>query len=557
MAELRTQRVKPAYEGWNTEAAPDYLSDAQAPLIQNLLCRTGKLVMRGPLEDSIALDHLLLGATTLGVLRGSIIRNDSAYLNIQTSFSDNYSVKLSLSTTGLTRTVAVGVTANLPITRSAQMGQYAYATSATLFLKWDGAAVTTFTEPNAPVAFVDIIDHAERLFVAGGTVNGTGGAATLLFSDPAGPVAGTVADWTDDVTGLINQVVVGEASDPIVALGRAGRDLVILKRSSIWLMTGTGATTFTVRRLADSLGCVSAKSVVSVDDGCYFLSERGYYWMDGSTFAEVSDPISPTIRDAIRSSIPSQYGPLLTSTQNSIQTAVYLPGGGILLTIGLWSAELTPPPNEPVQVELMFQGIYDIRRRTWSKYSSDVHAYPGDDPGGIIGTVRIGDSAIGFDGWSAFLLDKIMDPETQSSTTGGIDVRAAGSDTANVPALTSAIPARWNSRLIRLASPTNAAQLHRILFDYRMDIGEDVPGWYVKLVRGDGSVAVDDYQVPGEIAGSVTDYLARRRATKDTFEEVVDVQLQVKWLDSSTAFSTAEIYDITLEYQPTYLRAAA
>jgi hypothetical protein len=559
VADLQLHRIKPAYEGWNTEAAPDYVGDAQAPLVENLLCRTGKLIVRGPLKTNRPLNHTLAGTPSLGVMRGSLVYNSQAYLNLQTSLLDNYGAHVLLSTTGLSNGGLSGVAAaaNLPYTRSAQIGTAAYATSETLFLKWSAAgAPTTFTEPNAPVNFVDIINHAERLFVAGGTVNGTGGAATLLFSDAGGPTAGTVADWTDDVTGLINQVVVGDAGDPIVGLGLAGRDLVILKRSSIWLMSGTGVSSFTVRRLTDTLGCVSASSVVSVDDGCYFLSDRGYWWMDGSTFVEVSDSISPTIRAAVAASIPSQYGPLLTSTEEPLQSAVYLPGGGLLLTIGKWEAVLTPPPNAPVTAEILFQGIYDIRRRTWSKYSSAVHSYTSNDVDGIIGSFRLGDSSVGFDGWSAFLLDDMMTPEAATSTTGGIDVRSAGSDTTLVPALTSAIPAKWHSRLVRLASPLSASALQRILIDSRMDVGADADAWYVTLVRGDGTTAVDEYRIPGEASGAPT-YLARRRAVKEHFAEVVDVQVRMEWRDSTTPFTLAEIQDVTIAYQPTHPRAAA
>lgn len=51
---------------------------------------------------------------------------------------------------------------------------------------------------------------ASRLFVAGGTVSGTGAPNRLLFSDPGGPTAGALSDWQDNVSGLTNQIEVGD-----------------------------------------------------------------------------------------------------------------------------------------------------------------------------------------------------------------------------------------------------------------------------------------------------------------------------------------------------------
>jgi hypothetical protein len=388
------------------------------------------------------------------------------------------------------------------------------------------------------------------LFVGGGHVNGIGTPGTLLCSVPGGPTAGTIVDWKDPISGLVNQIVVGDKDDPIVALGNMGRDLVIFKRNSIWLLTGSGLSSFAVRRLTDSLGCISKMSVVSVDEGCFFLSERGYHWIDAAGVVEVSRDIAPTIIPAIAATTTFQFGGgrTLTASQEGFQRAVYLAGGGVLLTMG---AETFTAFNFQ-GASVAFQALYDIKRRTWSKYSSATHSYPLSSTGGITGCYRVGDRSVGFDGWSTFYLDDVMNPEIGTK----LDTRLVGADPVNNPALTAAIPAKWHSRLIRLASPTNKAQLHRLLLDYRMDLGADTPGWYVSVLRGDGTTAVAEYQVPGEAAGAPT-YLARRRSSTDAYGEAVDVQLRFEWRSSTAPLTVAEIYDATIEYQATHQRSAA
>lgn len=556
---MAAQRVRPAYEGWNTEAAPDYLSEAQAPLVENLLCRTGKLVMRGPIRDTLALEQTAADTKLLGVPRGALVYQNQVYLGLQvgSDASDGYGAHVQIETVGLTVAGSEQAVALVPRGRSAQISSAAYGRSyGGGFLKWAGVGLPSlYTEPNAPFGFADIANHAERLFIGGGTVNGTGSPATLLYSVPGGPAANTVADWTDSVSGLVNQIKVGDDSDPIVALGRVGRELAIFKRASIWLLSGTGSSSFTVRQLTDTLGCSSAMSVVSLDEGCYFLSDRGYHWLDGGVINEISRDIAPTVRAAIRDSVELQYGPTSrTAGQIGFQDATYLPGGGILLTLGVFT--VSPGGSNPITVSIRFQAIYDVRARRWVKYSSKIHDYPTNSASGIIAGYRLGDRSIGFDGWSAFLLDEVMNPEAALTGQGGIDVRAAGLNTAVVPTATTAIPAKWWSRLIRLASPISAAQLHRLLFDYRMDLGADTPGWYVSLRRGDGTTAVAEYQVPGEAAGAPT-YVSRRRASKEAFGEAVDVQLRVEWRGSTAAMTLAEIYDATIEFAAARDRDAA
>jgi hypothetical protein len=567
---LTTQRIRPAYEGWNTEAAPDYVPDAQAPLVENLLCRTGKLVLRGPIvaTQQTAVTYVdSLGATVQSYcsMPGYLIYNNNFYLGLNpqgdpgvpASWCFSSLVTSGMGIFGTSFGSAVPV-AQLPDGRSAQLGSYAFGRGGTgLFIRWTGTstAPVTFTEPNAPSLFADIINFAERIFVAGGTVASTGGAATLLFSIAGGPTAGTAVDWKDATSGLVNQIVVGEPFDPIVGLGRVGPDLAIFKRSSIWLLSGSGTSNFSVRRVTDTLGCVSKWSIVTEADTVYFLSDRGYWSFDGASLREISAPIAPTVQTSYVQTANPQYGlARVGSTTKGFQRAGYLPGGGIMVING---AESFIPANpNALLVTGYLSAVYDTRRKTWMKYSSDIHPN-----GGITHTLRIGDRTIGFDGWNLFYLDDIMQPEGALTGTEAKDVRSAGSGAGSQSALTKPITGRWWSKLVRLASPATAARLHRILLDYRCAIGSSTPSWFVSVVRGDGTTAVAEYQVPGEATvGSA--YLSRRRAQTDAFADVVDVQLRVEYRGNPSGTAPSgntgtELYDATVEFEAGRPRDAA
>lgn len=572
---LQAQRVRPAYEGWNTEAAPDYLSEGQAPLVENLLCRTGKLVLRGPVSSALPLGHTYVDAAaqtvpTYGMVAGHMIVDNKVLLALATEPNDPSPEKqalLTLTSGGFSVAHSTPTASALPVARSAQIGANAYALGAAgQMLRWNGSgAATVMSEANAPAQFVDVLTHMERLWVLGGTVaGGQGGLVSLLFSVPGGPTAFTAADWTDPVSGLINQIRVGDGSELFMGLGRAGREMLILKRHSVWALSGYGANTFSVRRVVDTLGCISTDSIVSADDGCYFLSDSGYFHYSGGAIREVSRDISPTIQAAIRNTTSLTYGPgRLVDDEYRFQRAEYVRGEGILLTMGTETFNGTASPKVPIDGKTQFCALYDITRNAWMKYSSPIHSYGGSSADGLTALVRAGDRTLGFDGWSAAFVDDITVPEAavlaNGVGVGGRDTRVAASGQVGV---TAAIPAVWYSRLTRLGSPIERAQLHRLLFDYCFQVGSGVGGdaaagngWYVSVVAGDGTLLLPEVQVPAQ--GFSTAYLARRRASIDVFTEATDAQVRVAWKGTATTLKAAEIYDVTLEYQATHQRSAA
>lgn len=528
MAELQTQRIKPAFEGWNTEAAPDYVTDVQAPLVQNLLCRPGKLVMRGPITSSL---NVVAADSSMW---GQMVRGNEALLYLKnTSTLVEGAYHVNIDTAVVTSLGAMTLAAGK---RWVNYDNTIYL-DAGRFRRWTGGAVlpTDYAVGNAPHNASDIAVHAERVFSGGGYLGPStpSGTRNLYYSVPGGPTTATLADWQDPVSGLTNLIVVGrDEDDPIVALASVGSNLAILKRRSLWLLTGTGSTTFAARQFSADLGCIDAHSVVSRGDGCYFLSDSGYFYWDGAQLEDVSRSVSTSLTNAV----DDVYG-LQTNAWSTdrivagINTqAVVIEPDVILLSIG---TDTTPG---------QFCAMYDYKRQAWSQFSSD--SLFRDAPSSF---VAFKSKRAAWDGKNLAYLNNVSLP---APTTTGIDT---------VNAVSTAIPVKWHSRLARLASPANAAQLHRLLLDYKFQLAagadDSANGWFVTLVGGDGTTLLTEFQVPAQ--GSTTAYLYRRRSTKDVFNEAVDAQLRVEWRGSGTSLLSAELYDATLEFQSGRQRAAA
>jgi hypothetical protein len=94
-----------------------------------------------------------------------------------------------------------------------------------------------------------------------------------------------------------------------------------------------------------------------------------------------------------------------------------------------------------------------------------------------------------------------------------------------------------------------------MLLDYVFQIDEagdnTSNGWYVSLTSGTGKPLLTEYQVPNQ--GDPTQFLYRRRETKDVFTETSDVQFNVEWkadvAGTYPAVKSAEIHEGVIEFQ--------
>ena len=162
---------------------------------------------------------------------------------------------------------------------------------------WDGVATNTTnwtatsgTVPNGKYC----ITHQNQVFVSGV-------AATPSRVFWSGLQAGTGAlprDWDS----AANNGAGAMDFDPqdgqaISGLGVVGPYVLVAKPRKLWVLVDPA--TATVRRLSESIGAISHRSIANGPNGTYFLAEdRGVYWTNGSKLEPISDKIQPTI-DAV------------------------------------------------------------------------------------------------------------------------------------------------------------------------------------------------------------------------------------------------------------------
>lgn len=538
------ERIVPAYDGVNTNDSPTIIPTTQAPVVDNFLVgRKGQLLMRGPINQSLAVTYggtlqaLWIYDDTLLICTGTRTRG-SRYPGAGGTALSGAGVQ-AVSLGALTQ--GAWTTAPYPGGPHTRLGSFVWGRTANAgtngnigdvngpafpnytLMKWDGTstAASVSSVANSPVGFFDVKAWLNRLFVLGGkAADGTDTYIqpnTLFWSDFGGPVAGTVANWQDDVSGLTNRLVLDsdDRNDTCIALARLGRSLAILKRKSIHLLTGTTPANFAVRRVLSGTGCISQESVVELDDAVIFASDAGLMLFDGANLVNLSQGVQAEFLGATLSAATIRCGRL---------------AGNQLLVTALDDTDT-----------VLFARVLHLPSRSWWTLSSNI----------FFGTLPVAANqsatiSWGWDGVSVFLLDKAMTPELTVVTERGFD--QAGLTKKR-------IPARWWSRLTELVLPTRSADIKRLLMDYSFPIngGTDTDGgWFVSAVNGSGKTLLAETQIPAQ-AGSGSTYAYRRQASVDVFAETAhDIQLRVQWRDDGSntypAVVKGEIHDAFVEF---------
>lgn len=369
---------------------------------------------------------------------------------------------------------------------------------------------------------------------------------TLFFSDQGGPTEDKLGQWQDDVSGLLNQIVVGDedASDFGVQLAVVGQSLIIFKRHSIWSLYGYSPATFQIKNLTTERGCIDQASVCEVDGGVFFASQNGIEFYDGSSFTAVDSAISNVTRAAFKlhSGDKGEHNPKEDFGRTSI---TYIGNNYIMVTVQGQNQKSTTSSAGAITGN-GWCGYMHIPTGAWAEFTSNnltacnvpmtlgtTKAIPWIWDGGAI--------------HSALLLTS--DPQITGSET-------KYSDSGITPS--KQIPARFNSDRINLSSPGYISQMHRFLFDYKFISGASHPnsnGWFVKLIRCDETTELlPVIQVPAQATNSP--YFGRQ-FRGDNFGEVLNCELIVEWKEGASFIpELAEVYDTTFEIQTTRQRAS-
>lgn len=532
---MESVRIQPAYDGVDTESSPDYVDAAKAPVVENLLGRPGKLVMRGPLRRSIVL------ATTEALDPAAWAFGDRIAFTRNDGNQDIYTVDLPSGSVTL-------MSANLTLAlrdQHTRLGNFIYgfiddgaAPIHKAVNRWSGATGPSFmtlfnngpTDVNGGQTMADIRAHLQRLFVLGGAAPGTvlpPAASSIIkgvlwFSDPH-PDAGfgqSITHWQDDVSGLVNQIRFDAFNENPTALAQAGRNLYVLMTDSVRILVGDAPSNWVLRTLTTSYGCKDRQSVVEAEDGIYFVSRvSGFVYTDGSQVRVVSGPVQAELLAALQG---------LAATNRGVY-AVKLPNDYIFLSV-------TDNGNPAAMV---FAAMFHTTTGAWFKISCDA-AINTLAPVAVTNSFSYPIAVIGKKLW---LLDEISIPEITPASGRGFDDNAGTG---------RRIPAKWYSRLQRLSSPNLTSQLSRLLFDYAWvpdGAASEQNGWFVSVVDGQGTVLIPEFQVPGQLDPPTQ--LFRRRHQIENFAEATDAQIRVEWKGTPfVGIEKAEIYDATLEFQP-------
>ena len=169
---------------------------------------------------------------------------------------------------------------------------------------WDGqASAILLLGGTPPIGNISAL-WQNYLFVAGvGTAR-----ARLYFSDLGDPATWPAINFID--------VPSPYDGDPITGLAILYGNLIVFKRNSIYIITGTDPTTFVVSKMNSAVGCVSPYSVVSVDDLVYFVSDKGLYALNLSNETQVCYKVQPRYDSAV-------VNQLINGNRNQIQGLNY------------------------------------------------------------------------------------------------------------------------------------------------------------------------------------------------------------------------------------------
>lgn len=104
----------------------------------------------------------------------------------------------------------------------------------------------------------------------------------------------------------------GSDGQPVSGIGTVGPYILVFKQVKTWVIHNLNSGEN--RKLADTIGCVSHRSIVETNSGTFFLTaDQGVYETNGSSLNELSYKVRPTILAANRKQIEHAAGAYLNS----------------------------------------------------------------------------------------------------------------------------------------------------------------------------------------------------------------------------------------------------
>ncbi|HXJ65011.1 MAG TPA: hypothetical protein VNN79_14745 [Actinomycetota bacterium] len=151
-----------------------------------------------------------------------------------------------------------------------------------LFLRADGTGDNSRVQYSAPVKLEKGEDIAETEWdptdwVPGNDIRGQGGG-WIPFND-------------------------GKRRGPVTALKPFGQYLLVFKRNSLWVLSGSDDTSWTTRRISHEHGSIGSRTVIEMEGLVYFLDDQGLCVTDGTSeqFAPGNEKVEKWFRERLDS----------------------------------------------------------------------------------------------------------------------------------------------------------------------------------------------------------------------------------------------------------------
>ncbi len=424
---------------------------------------------------------------------------------------------------------------------------------------------------NAPNGAYDVKGYLSRIWLLGGIdtpgAGTTHSCTTLFFTNPIVSGGGSsTSDWQDSISGLTNQIVMDrDTSDPGVALAIVRNGLIILRRTSTWLLRGTTSTTFVLAPVNRQVGCIDARSVVETASGVYFLSREGLMFTDGVNVKNVSGLVLLTLQQALatqQQSVQSLNGGYATCAMNA--------DGKLMISIGGWQQAAGAPTGH---IQPIWSALFDPATNTWTRITSQLWS---SDVVQAMGTTNL------YPG----LLLQAHAPDTVF-TLGDKYITALAGLLQDAPSalydqLPSggtpfvSIPAAWKTHSLGIIGTTTLTrkfgQAKRYFVDYLFTAAGLTPttGWAISPVdAADVSLATPlTVAASTDVRNNASSISTPQGATLATPGQLVqrvnqdfanelhnDLGFDVTWSDAARSAAPsaaiAELYGIGVEYQPT------
>lgn len=121
------------------------------------------------------------------------------------------------------------------------------------------------------------INHLDRLFVGRPTLATAVGSLQprrypngIKWSTPGNPES-----WPDT-----NIIIVGaDPNEMVMGFARVGGALAVFKKEATYLLLGDSESTFTVKRISATIGCIDSRSIVYWGDNAIFASRSGVFML--------------------------------------------------------------------------------------------------------------------------------------------------------------------------------------------------------------------------------------------------------------------------------------